>query len=302
MKLLSEPGQAKAKATIFEVGRPLEQALYEYHFANGSAEAVCAALSAFRNDDGGFGHALEPDLRLPDSSALATTFALETLSAIEATEGHSMVRGAISYLSATIDDESGAWPIIPANADDAPHAPWWVYDGDMSAHLANPRAEILGYLHTYSRLAPHDLIARLDEAVLSHLKEHAGSMVHHDLLCYVRLAECDSLPPGMREEVVRTLGPALEREAATDPAAWGSYGLMPLDVAPSPNSPFASMFADAVSVQLDYEIDRLEGAGWAPNWSWGEAYPEAFEQAARDWTGVFTLSRLRSVHLYGRLG
>src|SRR5918996_3745272 len=39
------------------------------------AEPVVAALGAYRNADGGFGHALEPDIRAPTSEPSATMHA-----------------------------------------------------------------------------------------------------------------------------------------------------------------------------------------------------------------------------------
>lgn len=41
--------------------RPLDLARWQYHFESGSAEAVLQSLSAYQNEDGGFGHGLEAD-------------------------------------------------------------------------------------------------------------------------------------------------------------------------------------------------------------------------------------------------
>jgi len=69
----------KAKTYILTQGRPLEQALYRYHFDGGLKEQILVELGGFQNSNGGFGNALEPDLRAPESSALRTTFALDIL-------------------------------------------------------------------------------------------------------------------------------------------------------------------------------------------------------------------------------
>ncbi|MDQ6807191.1 MAG: hypothetical protein M3065_20070, partial [Actinomycetota bacterium] len=42
-----------------------------------SAAPVLDALRAYRNPDGGFGHALEPDVRAPESEPASTLHALE---------------------------------------------------------------------------------------------------------------------------------------------------------------------------------------------------------------------------------
>jgi len=60
--------------------RSLDRALFEHQFEGAPARNVWDALAAYRNMDGGFGRALEPDFRLPGSSPLATTIAFEYLS------------------------------------------------------------------------------------------------------------------------------------------------------------------------------------------------------------------------------
>lgn len=57
--------------------RVLEQRRFAHHFTGGGADAVETALAAYRNEDGGYGHGLEPDLRgpvsLPPHTALDST-------------------------------------------------------------------------------------------------------------------------------------------------------------------------------------------------------------------------------------
>ena len=87
MKKLSTASQRKIAAylTSDEV-RPLEQQLYRYHFDGGTAAEVITELARFQNADGGFGHGLEPDLRLAGSSVIATTVALQRCREIHAPE------------------------------------------------------------------------------------------------------------------------------------------------------------------------------------------------------------------------
>ena len=52
--------------------RPLDLARWQYHFESGSAEAVLQSLSAYQNEDGGFGHGLEADCWNPASAPMQT--------------------------------------------------------------------------------------------------------------------------------------------------------------------------------------------------------------------------------------
>lgn len=57
----------KAAEFIWRNARLLERRIFEYTFQGGESHQVIHALKAYQNDDGGFGHAMEPDLRTPDS-------------------------------------------------------------------------------------------------------------------------------------------------------------------------------------------------------------------------------------------
>ncbi len=303
---LSLDAQQRARLFVMEQGRPLEQALYHYHFEGGPAEVVLGELARFQNDDGGFGHGLEPDLRLAGSSAIVTTVALQHLRVLGASEDNFLVQGAIRYLMATYDPSLAAWPIIPNTVDEAPHAPWWAYDDQLAERWhgfkANPRAEIVGYLFEYPGLAPAELRQDLGEAVAVYLEMFAETVETHELLCYVRLVQTPTLPEPLRSWLLLGLAPVVDRVVAKEPSAWAQYGLKPLWVAESPESPFAGQLAGAIERNLDYEIEHQGADGaWAPSWTWFGLYDEAWPQAEQEWKSVLTIKTLRQLQQFGRL-
>ena len=306
MMILSREAQAQARAFIFEHGRPLEQAKYTVIFEHSPVERIWDALAAFQNADGGFGHGMEPDLRLPDSSALATTVGLQVLREFGASPDHPLVQGAMRYLVATYDAATEAWPIIPPTANEAPHAPWWLYDEVVAERwggfLANPRAEIVGYLHDYAEHAPSAPRDHLTDAQLGHLSAHAESLEMHEILCYVRLAESKSLPIETKRRLTSMLAPVVDRSVVRDPESWGLYGLMPIEVVQGSESLFAGLLADVVSPNLDYEIaQHAEDGIWLPRWDWAGLYPEDWEQAKQDWSGWLTMRMLTILKRFERL-
>ena len=113
MQLTSEAFY-RAREFLLEHARPLERALFLRDFEDGSAHDVLDALSAFRNQDGGFGHGLEPDLALPASSVLATSHALHILHAVGAPTEHELVAGAVDWLVAAHDPDLCAWRSVPS--------------------------------------------------------------------------------------------------------------------------------------------------------------------------------------------
>lgn len=295
----------RASAFVRTSARPLDQARLAY-LRGGPAEDVYTQLAQFQNEDGGFGHGMEPDLQSPTSTVLATTVALQILREIEAPAGHPLGSNAMRYLIATYDAQAERWPLINAAASEAPHAPWWTYDENLEnafgQFMANPRAEILGYLYDYPEYVPEDMRQRLTDAVSAHLEAAPDEMEMHDLLCYIRLVETRSLPEGLRAALLPKLRSVVDHIVARDPTAWEGYGLTPLSVVSSPASPFAQQLADAIPANLDWVIAHQDADGsWSPTWTWGDMFPEAWPAAKRDWTGVITVNTVRQLQAFGRL-
>lgn len=305
MKRLTAGAFERAKAFVMEQGRDLDRALLEFHFGNGTAERVLAALAAYQNDDGGFGHGLEPDLRTPASSVIATTVAFQNFRSLGVPAEHPLVRKGLDYLFETFDASRQVWPIIPPEVEDAPHAPWWDYAGSeagFGGFLSNPRVEIVGYLHDYSAFVPADLLESVTTAVFAHLDSLPDEMEMHDLICFVSLAETAALPQSHRHRIWQKIATAAAHGVAREPEQLTGYVLKPLYVVSSPEAPLAEQFAEEVAMNLDFEIEQQgEDGAWSPNFSWGDQHPEAWEIAKREWQARITLKNLRVLHDFGRI-
>ncbi len=303
---LSGSGQQAARAFLFTAGRPLEQALYGFFFENRSFDPVFAALAVYQNGDGGFGHGLEPDLQTPNSSALATTVALQVLSDVQAPGDHPLVDGALRYLAAAYRPELMAWPIIPDSANDAPHAPWWTVDADLPVRfgnfLINPRAEAIGYFYTFPGHAALIPRQQVMAALLDHLAAASDPLEINDFTCCQRLLATPGLPADIFASLLSRLTRTLAQTVAFDPQQWSDYCLPPLAVAPTPTAPLAGHLADALPGNLDYLVaSQGEDGAWSPTWSWFGNYPDAWPEAKRAWQSTLTLGALRQLAAFGRL-
>jgi hypothetical protein len=286
--------------------RPLEWSRFLWTFEDGSPDDVVTQLESYQNADGGFGHALEPDLRMPGSSVLATTIGLRILHRLRVGPEHEMVRAALRYLLDRWDEDLRAWPIVPPQAEQHPHPPWFDRTDDFveSWHgfQANPRAEVIGYLWIWDNIVPDDFLCRLCREAAAWLAEHTDDMEMHELLCYRRLVDHPILPAERRNSLLPDLRRAVGRLVEHNPENWNAYCLGPLDVAPGPHSPLADMVEDLVPRELDYLLETQQADGsWGPNWSWADRNPDAWERARREWTGIITLRNLRRLHAWGRL-
>jgi hypothetical protein len=310
MRQLSHKAFERARQFIKVQARPLDQAMFEYRFEDGPAESVAAELARFRNDDGGFGHALEADVRTPSSSALATGIGLRILKELGHSADRPLVRGAVEYLLATFDDGAKVWRVVPRDANAFPHAPWW-HDKDGSLartfddFLIIPRAEIVGLLHHYAAPVPTDWLVDVTEHTVATIETATDEMLGGggDSLRYaLNLAETKELPENLRERLTPRLRAVTLVIVSRDPEEWDSYCAPPLKVAPSPISLIADLLWDDLQLHLDYQIEHQtpEGA-WDPVWTWGDSYPDVWEQAKQEWRGHLTLETLTALQAFGRI-
>jgi hypothetical protein len=297
MKKLSAAAYRRASDFLRRRARPLEQALFAHEFEGAPASAVLGALRAFRNADGGFGRALEPDLRMPASSVLATSTALDALRELGAGDDEPLVRDALAWAVARFEPEVPGWRYVPADVDAFPHAPWWSWElhrpGGPWDHLVNPGARLLSQLSHWPRLAPRPLVESLGRAFEKHVTA-LTSEVGGDSLHYAVQVDNERTRAKLRELAVATV--------IRDPAAWTSYCAKPLKLAPLPDSPLAECLASEIARNFDWEIDQQAADGsWLPNWDWQGHHPGEWPAARREWQGEVTLRTLRSLRAYGRI-
>ncbi len=310
MKRLSPEQFHRARHFLKTDARPLNRALFEHRFESAPAEHVLAELARYQNPDGGFGHALEPDVRTPTSSALATGMGLSILAELRCGHDHPMVANAVRFLRQTFDEQALVWRVIPRDANDYPHAPWWHDDGGSLARtfddfLVIPRAQIVGLLHHFSTLVPADWLDALTEATVTAIEtlEDDAFAGGGDALRYaLGLARTESLPGRFRDRLVPRLRELATRLVSRDPHEWSDYCATPLTIAPRQHSILAEALWDDLQVNLDYLIDQqLPDGTWEPTFTWGEFYPEAWAEAEREWRGHLTLETLTSLHSFGRV-
>ncbi|MEM6453212.1 MAG: hypothetical protein AAF703_23205 [Cyanobacteria bacterium P01_D01_bin.105] len=300
--ILSGIALDNSRKFIEQKGRPLEIARFHYAFSGASADSIVAALKEFQNPDGGFGHGLEPDLRTNDSSALCTSIAFQVLRSLIGASDHELVPVAIAYLLRTLDQNEWHWPMIPKSAQQSPHAPWWDQSDDddrPESFSLNPTAEILGYLYDYQHLVPKTILSQVSERVMRELS-HVNEIGMHDLLCCLRLMKTKTLPNESREQICQAIAQQLDGTINQDPEEWEGYCLRPSQVIDTPDSPFMAGMEAAVAANLAYEIaTQSEEGAWLPTWSWGDMFPDAWQQARQDWSGVITLEKLLVLKRFG---
>ncbi len=305
MKMLSAAQWQLAKRWLYAHGRPLDQRLYEHAFEGGPAAPVVAALAEFQNADGGFGNALEPDIRTSASSVAATTTAFALLRRLGIGPAEPLVQRGIAYLVAAYDTAGQRWPMVPPAVEDAPHAPWWTYatiEESFRGFALNPTADVVAILHHYPELSPAPLRQAALDAVLARLDTAPDPLSKDEMLCLLTLADAREVDAAARHAVESRVTRAFATSVVQDPARWGEYCLTPLEVAPTPAARFAARLdRQAVDAQLDLWVDAQATDGaWSLVWSWAQIDAAAWAQAEAAWKGRHVVERLATLAAYGR--
>ncbi len=277
-----------AQTFIWGNARLLERLLFAYLFKEGKRQPVIAALRAYQNDDGGFGHALEPDKRTPNSQPVDQDFALRVLDGLGFDE--EMAQRVCGFLMSITTDEGGV-PFVLPTVRNAPRADWWNTDDNPPASI-NPTASIAGLLYKYG--CHHVWLDKVTPFCWRKIENlHEGSA--HDFLCAISFLE--NTPDRERaEQAFQKISAQLfaKNLIAFDPQAEG-YVKKPLEWAPTPNSLCRHLFDDSV---IDNHLEAMASqqqvdGGWPISW------PAISPMCEWEYRGVVTIRALKTLKAYG---
>lgn len=267
--------------------RLLERLLFAVRFEGAAPETVGRVIAAYQNADGGLGHALEPDIRSPESQPLFVEVGLEALRDVGWRDPDLALR-ICSFLEGVSDESGLVSPFLPS-ALRSPRAAHW---SSLWEPGVNPTAAICGFLHFQG--VEHPWLTRATRACCEILLQDPPREAHA-LSRAARLVE--HLPDQeMAAAIVDQIGKALPEAAFYNPTApVTSYGLTPLHFAPSPKSPLRRLFTQE---QIDAHLTDLMGrqqedGGWPIGWD-----PPG-KAARSEWRGRVTWEALSCLVAYG---
>ncbi|MFJ9828571.1 hypothetical protein ACIRSU_30015 [Streptomyces sp. NPDC101160] len=292
---------ARAERFVWLTARVLEQRRFAYHFLRGGADPVEAALTAYLNEDGGYGHALEPDLRGPVSQPLHTAHALRVLDSIGRCGGLRVER-ICRYLT-EVSTHDGALPAVHPSQRGYPAAPFVpVVDAPPSELLAT--GPVVGLLHrnqvwhAWLFRATEFCWAAVDALEKSHPYEIQAAVAFLDGVPDRARAQAasDRLGRMVREQGLAVLDP--ERPEDYPVAAGYAPGEhhYPHDYARVPDSLARRWFTEE---EMARSLDHLAAAqdadgGWPISWrQWAPG-------SALEWRPIVTVEALRTLRAHGR--
>jgi hypothetical protein len=279
---------AAAERFVLNAARLLDRHRLAALMHDASAAPVLDALRAYRNPDGGFGHALEPDVRTPHSEVAATLTALHILAEVGAS-GDSMVEDAAAWVG-SVASPDGALPFVLPTAADYPHAPWMVSSGEGS-HLTFAIAGALweaGSTDPWLERATDWCWAKLERP-----DELSAYWVKFSL------EFLDAVPDEARAvSAIESLRPRIGDDGSIPvPGGTENERLTPVTLSERPGSRSRALFEDE---QIERDLDVLESGqqddgGWTFEWlAWSPGQE-------LEWRGALTVRALDVLARHGRL-
>ena len=293
----------KAREFVYRNARPLELARWKFHFENGSADDVVTALSAFQNEDGGFGHALEEDNFNPNSLPMGVWKAAEILDEIGFSDkSHPIIKGMLRYLESgsCFDKAHEQWlNTVPSN-NDYPCAIWWAYNGE-SEFRYNPTAALAGFILKFAE--KDSVIYQKALIIAKQAVEWFDANVPfnemHVTNCFVRLYECLCITgadvccmDSFKEKLITQVNNSICR----DVSKWGKeYVSLPADFIRSKDSIFIGGNEELLKEQCRLVKQmQLPDGSFPVTWIWCNDYAE-YHIAANWWKSEFCIGYMRFI-------
>jgi|SRR5829696_1422224 len=279
---------AAAERFVLAAARLLDRHRLAVLLHRAPREPVLAALRAYRNPDGGFGHALEPDVRSPDSEPAAVLHALGVLAEIDALDDP-MVAAAAGWIGAIAAPDGGV-PFVMPTAAAHPHAPWMT-PSDGGSHLTFALAGVL-----WQAGADDPWLERATEwcwARLGSTEQLSAYTVKFALQFLDRVPDAERATPAIAALRDR-IGPD---GTLAVPGGTADERLTPLDLSDRPGRRSRALFTEA---QIQAELDRVEAGqrddgGWAFDWlQWSPGQ-------VVEWRGAVTVHALATLAAHDRI-
>ena len=274
--------------------RLLDRRRAELAVGAGDPEAALTVLAGYRNPDGGFGWALEPDLRAPASQPVAALHAFEVLEEV-APVTSPLAAGLLDWADAVAVD-GGALPFALPGTASAGRAPMWG-SADTASPSLHMTAVVVSIAHRVARHDPavraHPWLQRATDWALDRIAALDGP--GHAIEFRYVLALVDAIEA---QDELERLAAFLPPDATLAVSGGKSDEAMrPLDFSPEPNRPLRALLDPAV---IEADLDRLESeqhddGGWDVDWAhWSPA-------GALEWRGWATVRALRILRANARL-
>jgi hypothetical protein len=244
----------KARDYVYSTGVLWEKALFGYLFEGRSLDHLHQCLLCYKNPDNGWGHALEHDIKTPDSHVAALEFLLAAcVRDLDIPLGN-LLEGTAGWLERQRNEDGSL--NNPDSLRDYPAEPWWIeWNGQKAPD------SVVGNLKKVGKSTPslEESTRKWAQTNLTLEKVQSNdwiAMAYHALDYYMNI---DSFPDlqTYRQAVIDNIRTCAEKMPERQ------YAVL-LQFAPTPDSTIALAMPQLVTRSLDYVQDtQRDDGGWA---------------------------------------
>lgn len=308
----------EAAAFLTTHARLLDRRRLELLLGRCEPAALIAALDAYRNPDGGYGWALEPDLRARGSQPVAALHAFEPLAECGPAVFPQAARLCDWLATVTLADGGMPFALPMDGADAAGAAPFWAA-ADPGASSLHMTSELAASAHRVARHDPavrdHPWLARATDYCRREIAALTGppnAIAYRFILDFLdTVHDTHDWAPGELARLAAFLpfGTARGGGAGTDggegtdggamPVEGGAEGelMRPLDFSPRPGRPLRRLIPAAT---IEAELDRL-AAAQRPDGGWTIDFTARSPAAELEWRGYATVQALIILRAHDRV-
>ncbi|HTJ36555.1 MAG TPA: hypothetical protein VL738_25325 [Dactylosporangium sp.] len=273
--------------------RLLDRRRLQFALGAGDPDDVLAALDPYRNADGGYGWALEPDLRSATSQPVAAMCALEVLADVRDTKSRRPVELCDWLARQTLAD--GGMPFALPFTDTEGSSPHWV-GADPDVSTLQMTAQLAAQAHRIARhradVAEHPWLAAATNYCLREIEGLEEAPHAYVLMFAMHFLDAAAGREPRAERLIEHLGQFVVHDGPT-PVAGGEEGevLQPLSFTPHADGPVRALFDPAA---IAAELSRV-AAEQQPDGGWQVGFPTNSAAAAVEWRGFATLQALAAL-------
>lgn len=270
----------RARDFVYQHGVLWERALFAHLFEEAPRERVLRCLACYQNEDGGWGHAIEHDLRAPDSHPVAVEYILAVIREFDLAEPAMLARTA-AWCEAH-QSPGGAFP-VPERLHRYPRAPWWHEVTEWPPDAITGRLDALGVSIPHLQERTRTWVSRhLTREELDGLTvDNWAYRLYHYAEYFLQVERFPDLPEWRAAILAKTLELA---RAQPDAAAILGMGW-------SPRLPPEALPADLLEQRLEALV-----LGQREDGSWPDRHD------LRQWQPIETIWALKTLRDHGRLG
>jgi hypothetical protein len=279
-----------ARSFMAAHARVLDRRRFELLFDGADAEPVLAALRAYRNGDGGYGHGLEPDLRAPESQPAAALHAFEVFAEVAPVTVPEA--GELCDWLDRVALADGGLPFALPIEDPSGCAPFWVH-ADPHAFSLQITAIVAAHANRVAAhdpaVAAHPWLARATTSCLGAMEALEGAPSAYELAFAVRLLDAVHDRAAAAPALLARLGEYVPDDGRVRVAGGRpEETLWPLDLAPEPGRPARTILDEGL---VAADLERLAGEQEADG-GWSVDFQSYSPAAALEWRGYATVRAL----------